>query len=205
MPFIPKIPSRVTRLIIPAIHSLHLPHVQLHHNGRQNTGTYTGFRRRISQHQQPLEHPEIVQIPPAQETEYVDAAVRAAARENMHESLAAGNNVHINEDGSKVYVYKRSDGKEVLVTVAVTGEGATGVGTAIATGVAEEEYMTRTGLITLASAEAALLLLLSLVMIWLYSRHRREKKKLQQKYISDDHTDGTPTEEPQFVDDIEAA
>ncbi|KAK6500978.1 hypothetical protein TWF506_003736 [Arthrobotrys conoides] len=205
MPFIPRIPSRVTRLIIPAIHSLPAPHVQPHYNGKPSTSTYTGFRRRISQHQQPLElHPEIVQIPPAQEIEYADAAVRATVRESIHESLAAGNNIHINEDGSKVYVYKQSDGKEVLVTVVVAGEGAAGVGTTIATGAVEKEYMTRAGLITLASTEALLLALLLILMMRLYLHNRRGMKKLQQNHISDEHPDGTPTDEPQFVDDLEA-
>ncbi|KAF3165969.1 hypothetical protein TWF225_001407 [Orbilia oligospora] len=134
MPFIPRIPSRVTRFIIPAVHSLPAPHIQPHYNGRHSTGTYTGFRRRISQHQQPLERPEIVRLPPQQEIEYADAAVRAVVHENVNEALAAGNNVHINEDGSKVYLYKQSDGKEVLVTVAVVGEGVAGVGTTVATG-----------------------------------------------------------------------
>ncbi|KAF3087700.1 hypothetical protein TWF102_005924 [Orbilia oligospora] len=207
MPFIPRIPSRVTRFIIPAVHSLPAPHIQPHYNGKHSTGTYTGFRRRISQHQQPLERPEIVRLPPPQEIEYADAAVRAVVHENVNEALAAGNNVHINEDGSKVYLYKQSDGKEVLVTVAVVGEGVAGVGTTVATGAVEKEYMTRTGLTTLASTEAVLLVVLSIMMIWLCYHHRCEKKKLQQKYISNDHPDEIPTDELRFafVDDIEAA
>ncbi|KAK6345702.1 hypothetical protein TWF718_007611 [Orbilia javanica] len=204
MPVIPKIPPRVTRLIIPAIRSLFPTRLKPHYNGKQSTGAYVGSRRQILQHQQPLEHPEINTAPPAQDIEYIGAALRAAERESIYESLVAGGNVHINEDGSKVYIYKQSDGKEVLVTVAVAGEGAAGFGTATVAGVAEDEYMTRDGLVTLVSAEAVLLLLLSLIVVWLWCRRRREKKRLQQS-TSDDNPDEIPRDDPQFADDVEAS
>ncbi|KAK6528546.1 hypothetical protein TWF281_009787 [Arthrobotrys megalospora] len=201
MPFIPRVPSiRPPRVIMPPPHSFSYPHAQPR-NGRPNTSTHTKYQNRSVPHQQPLSNPE-PQVPlraPHTEIDYVDVAVRAAARENLG---AAPNTVRINEDGSKVYVYKQSDGKEVLVTVAVGGEGVAGLSTGVATAVVEEKGMTRTGLITLASSEGALIVLLSLILLWIWTRNRRERKKLRQKNISEGQTDEIP-EEVQSDEDVD--
>ncbi|KAK6504595.1 hypothetical protein TWF481_006534 [Arthrobotrys musiformis] len=205
MPYIPRIriPTRITRVVVPAIHSVSIPHIRPNSHGKPNTGPIRSRpRTRVLQHQQPIDPPEVIQITPARE--YADAAAHAAARESAQEYIAAGNNVHVNEDGSKVYMYKQDDGK-VLVTVAVAGEGAAGIGTTVATGVTEEEYMTRSGLMTLAGTEAALLLVLSVLLIYLRIRHRRERKKLEKKYLPDEETNGIPADEAQFADNIEAS
>ncbi|EPS36634.1 hypothetical protein H072_9885 [Dactylellina haptotyla CBS 200.50] len=53
--------------------------------------------------------------------------------DTLPEAVVAAHNVRVNEDGSNVVVYKQPDGKEVLVTVAVVGEGTAGIGAGAAT------------------------------------------------------------------------